>query len=278
MKNGAAQGNLRPEERIIVALDVPTKEDALRIVRELDGVITFYKIGLELLMAGGMEDLLRHLVRDRKVFVDLKLPGDIPETVKRVVGLATEIGVKFLTLSNSVTPGVIKSARDGRGDSKTPELLYVSYLSSLDRNDFAEQFGADPSTFERHLEQRTAAAKDAGVDGFIVSGQEIGLLRSKYPDVTLVSPGIRPSGSPLDDHKRSCTPAEAIRLGANYIVVGRPIRNAPNRKDAAQRIIDEIAGIDDGSSSAKAATRGDLRGYPVTTDSAPAAMFARSKD
>jgi orotidine-5'-phosphate decarboxylase len=284
MSIGAAQ-NTTPNasERVIVALDVPSKDEALRIVDELDGVISFFKVGLELLMSGGMEDLLRKLVVGKKVFVDLKLPSDIPETVKRVVRLAADIGVTFLTLSNSATTGTIRAALEGRGANKSPELLYVPFLSSLDRSDFAELYDEDPANFERFLEQRTESAKAAGADGFIVSGPEIQLLRSKYPNAKLVSPGIRPIGSTVDDHKRACTPAEAITLGADYIVVGRPIRNAPDRRAAAQRIVDEVSGAANGPAStsmrsqAPSGSGGAGNGYS-SREFGASAMFARSKD
>ena len=233
---------LEPSSRLIVALDVPTTRDALEMMASLGAGVSFYKIGLELLMSGGMEDLLRRLVgTDKRAFVDLKLPGDIPETVRRAVGVAARLGVSLLTLSSSVPSATIRDAVQGRGDRATPKLLVVSFLSSMSRTDFAETTGKDPSQFEAHLKDRTAQALAAGADGFIVSGPEIGLLRDEYPDVLLVSPGIRPAGSSTDDHKRSCTPADAIRLGADYIVVGRPIRDSSNRSDAAKRIIDEIA-------------------------------------
>jgi len=235
-----ATSALKPQERLIVALDVPTRHEALQLANDLRGLISFYKVGLELLMSGGMEELLQSLLRENHVFVDLKLPGDIPETVRRVVDVAARMGVSFITLSNSVTPGTVRTAADGRAGRANPQLLYVSFLSSLDRSDFAEQYERDGSEFDSFLEERTAKAKTAGADGFIVSGQEIGLLRKRYPDALLVSPGIRPAGASRDDHKRSCTPSEAIRLGADYIVVGRPIRDASNRKDAAKRIVDEI--------------------------------------
>lgn len=232
--------NLQPEERLIVALDVPTADDALVLVGELEGLVSFYKVGTELLMSGEMGSLLVHL-KDKKVFVDLKMQGDIPETVRRTVEVAAKRGVTFLTLSYLATRGTIRTAALGRGRHDGPKILLVSYLSSMDRADFTEQTGRDPSEFEAYLGERTSIAIGSGADGFIVSGQEIGVLRARYPDAILVSPGIRPSGASTDDHKRSCTPAEAIRLGADYIVVGRPIRDAPDRRAAAQRIIDEIA-------------------------------------
>ena len=232
---------MKPNDRIIVALDVPTSGEALRLVDELSDLVTFYKVGLELLMAGGMEKLLEKLVKDKRVFVDLKLPSDIPETVQRVVRLAAKLGVKFLTLSYSAGRETIRAAITGRGDQTSPELLYVPALSSLDQEDFAQMTGRDASEFGEDLLARARKARNEGVDGFVVSGQEIRLVRKAIPDLTLVSPGIRLSGTSHDDHKRACTPSEAIRLGANYIVVGRPIRNAPNPRDATQRIIEEIA-------------------------------------
>jgi orotidine-5'-phosphate decarboxylase len=243
MSAAAPETRCEPKDKIIFALDVPTADQARSLVEELGDLISFYKLGLELLMAGGMETLLQELVKTKRVFVDLKLPGDIPTTVERTVNLASRAGVTFLTLSNSVTPDTIAAALRGRGGEAFPKLLYVSFLSSLDRVDFAEQYGKDPTEFESFLQRRSDAALDAGADGFIVSGKEIALLRKRYgKKVTLVSPGIRPSGIPTDDHKRSCTPSEAIQLGADFLVIGRPIRDAKNRRAAASAIIDELAG------------------------------------
>jgi orotidine-5'-phosphate decarboxylase len=235
---------MKPHDRIIVALDVPTRAEALRFVDELDGLISFYKIGLELLLGGGLRDLLGHLV-GKRVFVDLKLPDDIPATIGNVVRLAAEMGVKFLTLSHSVGPATIRAAVNGRGSHRSPELLWVPVLSSMDSSDFAMQTGKSEAEFHGDLVRRAKWASGAGTDGFIVSGREIAVLRAEFPKATLVSPGIRPAWATADDHKRACTPAEAVRSGADYIVVGRPIRNAGNRdarRAAAQRIIDEIAG------------------------------------
>ena len=231
--------NLSPQERIIFALDVPSIEEALSLVDELKELISFYKIGLELLMSAAVGELLRKL-RDKKIFVDLKLPDDVPQTVSRVVRVAAENGVRLITLSNSATEGTIVAARNGRGDREYPKLLYVPLLSSLDRNDYEQIYGGKRTDFESYLLSKASTASKAGVDGFIVSGQEIRLLRNQYQDLLLVSPGIRPQGSSKDDHKRSCTPTQAIQWGADYIVVGRPIRDDPNRTDATRRIIDEL--------------------------------------
>jgi orotidine-5'-phosphate decarboxylase len=269
----------KPQDRIIVALDVSTHAEAMKLVDELDGLITFYKVGLELLMAGGLETLLRRLVQEKQVFVDLKLPDDISATIQSVVRLATELRVRFLTLSYGVGPATIRAAVAGRGAQKSPELLWVPFVSSLDASDFAEQTGRDPSEFHDELVTRCDLGRKLGIDGFVVSGQEIKLLRERFPQATLVSPGIRPAWASKDDHKRVCTPAEAFQLGADYIVVGRPIRGAGNRdarRDAAKRIIDEVAGL------SLAPRTEDLDSPPAASSghygSISAPMFARSRD
>jgi orotidine-5'-phosphate decarboxylase len=254
--------NPTPRERVIVALDVPTGEEALALVEELGNIVSFYKIGLELLVSGSVERLLRRLVTDHQVFVDAKLPNDIPETVRRVTRSVAEMGVKFLTLSSGVTTETFRAAVDGRAEHADPQLLFVPALSSQDRSDFETLAGASPTAFEDDLTRKAASAKSAGADGFIVSGQEIQLLRKLYPKALLVSPGIRPAGATKDDHKRSCTPSEAIRLGADYIVVGRPIRHASNRRLAAQLIIDEVAAASEPASKGAASTSGS--GAPAT--------------
>jgi orotidine-5'-phosphate decarboxylase len=243
MSTTQAASAIEAKDRVIFALDVPNKKEAFRLIDELGDRLSFYKVGLELLMSGGIDELLTVLVRDgKKVFVDLKLPSDIPETVRRAVSVAADLGVTFLTLSSTVMDATIQTAKEARGDRPGPKLLFVSFLSSLSREDYEQLYGRPGTTFERFLIERTHAARKAGADGFIVSGEQIQLLRQEFgPGVVLVSPGIRPAWASADDHKRMCTPAEAIRWGADYIVVGRPIKNAPNRREAAQRVIDELA-------------------------------------
>lgn len=228
------------KDRLIVALDVPTSDEARRFVHDLDGVVSFYKIGLELLMTGGMERLLTEFRGKRRVFIDLKLAGDIPETVRRAVAVGARMGAEFLTLGTSVSAATIRAAREGRGDSPHPKLLFVSYLSSLDRADFAELHGRSVVDFEEIVIGQSAAALESGCDGFIASGEFIRRLRLLHAGALIVSPGIRPPGAATDDHKRSNTPQQAIAAGADYLVVGRPIRDAVDRRAAALEIIGQI--------------------------------------
>ncbi len=234
---------------MIVALDVPTVDEALRMVETLDNV-SFFKIGLQLFMTGSLPTLL-HALRHKQVFVDLKVPGDISNTVAAVVDACVTGNVAFLTLSDSMPPPAIKAAvvaRQARGSDR-PKFLTVPYLSSLDASDLPAVAAG-----EQNLDTLILAA---GCDGLIASGPAIGLLRSAFPrPTTIVSPGIRLAGAATDDHKRSCTPAEAIQLGADYLVVGRPIRKAADPRDTARRIMVEIDQALDALDSRDGGTRG----------------------
>jgi len=228
-------------ERLIVALDVPTRADAETLVDALEGTVSFYKVGLLLLMSGGMQDLLERLLKRGKVFLDLKLPNDITETVRSAVEMATSLGVSFLTLSNSVTAPTIAAAVAGRGASKLPQLLFVPLVSSMGAEDLAA--AGETMTLEQFVSARARAALDAGCDGLIASGDAISQLRREHPEFVIVSPGIRPAGSSSDDHKRLTTPSQAISMGADYLVVGRPVRKPPagsTPRDVARAIIEEI--------------------------------------
>ena len=228
------------KDRLIVALDLPTVDEALTAVDQLDNV-SFFKVGLQLLMTGGFPAVLQAL-RQRRVFVDLKLPGDISNTIAAVVDICVEYRVAFLTLSESMPLPAIRAAKAAREarHSADPKFLIVPYLSSLDASDLPEVTGGGRD-LETHILGRARHAIEAGCDGMIVSGHAIQSCRRSFPEPTLiVSPGIRPSGASADDHKRHTTPTEAIRLGADYLVVGRPILKDPNPHAAADRIIREI--------------------------------------
>jgi orotidine-5'-phosphate decarboxylase len=231
---------LRGADRLIVALDVPTVDEALRAVDELPNV-SFFKVGLQLFMAGGLPTLLKSL-REKRVFVDLKVPGDISNTIGAVIDMCMEHRVTFLTLSESMPLAAIRAAAAAR-DVHQPsdlKLLTVPFLSSLNAEDLHETTGTTDD-LETYVLKRAKRAIDAGCDGVIASGEAIQWCRTAFPRPTIiVSPGIRPEGAKTDDHKRHTTPATAIRFGADYLVVGRPVLGAPNRRAAAERVIDEI--------------------------------------
>lgn len=270
---------LRGKDRLIVALDVPEVDQALDLVNRLDNVSCF-KVGWRLFMAtlrtGNIRALLDSLAENRKdVFFDLKVP-DIGNTVASVVADLRESNVKFLTLHEDTSLENIRMAREARGAGRRPELLRVPFLSSQDELDLAS---VDPMavaqglTLNQWLLKRAEDAIEAGCDGLIASGQAIALFRQRWPTntgVTIVSPGIRPHGTSHHDHKRFTTPAEAIRLGSDYLVVGRPILNAEHPREAAQAIIEEIdRALNSGPSATS--TRGSISAHGA----AVAPMYAK---
>jgi orotidine-5'-phosphate decarboxylase len=230
---------LKGKDRLIVALDVPTVKEALALVETLDNVY-FFKIGLQLFLTGHLPKLLKEL-RQKQVFLDLKVPGDIGNTIAAVMNQCIAARVHFLTLSESMPLPAItaaKTARDATGN-QYPKLLMVPFLSSLGAEDL-NVVSADEHDLDTFILKRAHGAIEAGCDGLIASGDAISLCRKAFPNAIIVSPGVRPTGSSTDDHKRHTTPGEAIRRGADYLVVGRPIRNAANPREAAARIIAEI--------------------------------------
>jgi orotidine-5'-phosphate decarboxylase len=226
------------KDRLIVALDVPTVEEALKTVHELPNV-SFFKVGYQLFMTGGLPELLEKL-QGKHVFVDVKVPGDIANTIAAVVDVCVDAGVAFLTLSESMPVPAIRVARAARDARKSgiPKLLTVPFLSSLDAGDLQEVAGEED--LETYILRRAHQAIANGCDGTIASGEAIRFCRAAFPDAIIVSPGIRPAGTSTNDHKRHTTPGDAIRLGADYLVVGRPILKSSHPKETAQEIIDEI--------------------------------------
>jgi len=224
------------DERLIFALDVPDAARARALVEELGDAVQFYKLGLELLMAGGYFELLDWLAaRGKKIFVDLKF-FDVPATVARAVARLDGRGVTFCTVHGN--QGIMEAAVAARGDVK---VLAVTALTSLDRGDLEDMgFACDVSEL---VLSRARRALEAGCDGVISSGLEAARLR-EHLDARLlvVTPGIRPvDNRPEDDQKRVVTVDQAFGLGADYIVVGRPIRDAEDPRAAAQAIQASIA-------------------------------------
>ncbi len=215
---------------------MPTLEEAQRLIAQLGDSVQFYKVGLELLFAGGL-DLARALKAERKdVFLDLKLL-DIGNTVERAVANATELGVDFLTVHGHDLK-TMRAAVSGRGSSKM-KLLAVTVLTNLTADDLKQQ-GASVSPAEMVL-RRAELARESGFDGVIASGQEAGRIREAVgPGFLIVTPGIRLTGSTTDDQQRITTPDNAIKAGADYIVVGRPITQADDPKLAAETFVNHI--------------------------------------
>jgi len=223
--------------RVIVALDVPSVAEAQSLVERLGNEITTFKIGLELIYAGGL-DLARELIAaDRHVFIDAKLL-DIGHTVERATARIAALGARYLTVHASDTKTLAAAVR-GRERSET-RLLGVTILTNLDFRDLNEQ-GVTRSPREMVL-HRARLAMNAGFDGVIASPQEATVLRRTLgPDFEIITPGIRPEGSDKGDQSRVATPAAAIAAGADKLVIGRPVTAAQDPQAAAAAIIDEVA-------------------------------------
>jgi len=225
-------------DRLIVALDVPSAADARALVEKLGGEAAFYKLGLELFMAGGYFELVDWLAaRGKRVFVDLKF-FDVPETVRSAVKALRGRGIALATVHGNQK--MMEAAAAEKGDVK---ILAVTALTSLDRGDLDDLgFACD---VDRLVLSRARRALEAGCDGVISSGLEAPMLRRELGDrILVVTPGIRPvENRPADDQKRTVDVAQAFANGADYIVVGRPIRQAPDPAAAAAAIQATIAGI-----------------------------------
>ena len=228
---------MEPRDRIIVALDVPSVEEAKQLVAKLEGSVGVYKIGLELLFAGGFQ-LARELADEGlNVFVDAKLL-DIEATVERATVTIAKSGAQFLTV-HALDAKTLDAAVRGRGESPL-KLLGVTVLTNLTTADLAEQGSAMPPL--ALVQRRADLARDAGFDGVVASGREAAALRERLRgEFLIVTPGIRSKGASVDDQARTVSPSEAIAAGADYIVVGRPITRAADPRKAAEAIAAEIA-------------------------------------
>lgn len=223
------------QDRLIVALDVPTVEAARALVARLGGAVTFYKIGLQLQYAGGI-DLARELKnRGKNIFLDSKLL-DIDQTVTGATANIARLGLDFLTIHGHAP--TLRAAVKGRGDNGL-KLLAVTVLTSMGSADMAE-LGSRFSVEELVL-RRAQAALDSGCDGVIASGQEARRIRGLASDrLLIVTPGIRSEGVAADDQKRAATPSEAIAAGADYLVVGRQILRSGNPGAEAEAVLRQI--------------------------------------
>jgi orotidine-5'-phosphate decarboxylase len=221
--------NIKLEDRLIFALDVPQVSEAKDIVSELDNSVNFYKIGMEMLMTGQYFELLDWLVKkDKKVFIDLKL-FDVPETVGRAIARLSDYGATFATIHGN--QALMERACKNKNNLK---ILAVTALTSLDRGDL-DDLGFDCDV-QALVISRAKRAFEAGCDGIVSSGLEVPFIRDFVDNKLIcVTPGIRPVAN-IDDQKRVVDVATAFDSGSDYIVVGRPIKNAENRYEAASNI------------------------------------------
>ncbi|MEP3348085.1 MAG: orotidine-5'-phosphate decarboxylase [Litoreibacter sp.] len=226
------------DDRLIVAIDLPNALAGMELSQRLGDSVGFYKIGLGMLTGGGLA-LANELKdeHDKRIFLDMKL-FDIGATVEAAVRGLAQFGHDFLTVHGD--PHVVRAAKEGASGSNM-KILGVTVLTSLDRADLDDGCIKAGDIHDITLE-RAAKALEAGADGVISSPQEAAMIRA-LPEAAgrlIVTPGVRPSGAALGDQKRVATPASAIGDGADHIVVGRPIWQSPNPRDAAQAILNEL--------------------------------------
>ena len=237
--------NIQARDRLIVALDFPNDpanpkriievDDAYRIVETLGDSVDVVKVGWALYLVGHNEVVQELRKSGKRVFLDLKF-GDIGETIRRLVAVAVRSGVEFTTVNTTFQ--TVRAAVDAATGSDL-KILTLTVLTSLDDSDLQEQ-GFQMSV-EDYVLYKTGKAKEIGCQGVIASGREARAIRELVgPDFLIVTPGIRPSGSKRDDHKRSSTPTAAIEAGADYLVVGRPITLSRDPRGAADTILDEM--------------------------------------
>lgn len=220
---------------IIVALDVDSAAEARALVARIGPHVDFYKVGMELYAAAGMDFVRELLSGGKRVFLDMKF-YDIGETVRRAVAQVARTGVTFLTVHGS--SAVMRAAVEGRGDTPL-KLLAVTVLTSFDRQDLADL--GYPCEVAELVALRVKNAMAAGIDGLVASPLEAASIRALAgPKAVLVTPGVRSAGASAGDQKRVATPAEALAAGANYIVVGRQITRAPDPAAAARQLHDEV--------------------------------------
>lgn len=225
-------------DRLVVALDLSVRDDILRTVDELHGAAGVFKIGLQAFVANG-PGLVREIVaRGDRVFLDLKI-HDIPNTAKHAVSEAVFLGASIVTVHASGGDAMLRACAESQRDAL---VLGVTILTSLDESDLPRIgfSGSVPSNAMRLAQ----LVRGAGLRGVVASPREIGALREACgSDLVILTPGIRPEGADAGDQRRTMTAGEAIRAGADYIVVGRPITAARDRRAAAMKIVEEISAV-----------------------------------
>jgi orotidine-5'-phosphate decarboxylase len=225
-------------DRLIVALDFPTQSKALALVSVLSGSVSTYKIGLQLYTAEGPGIVRAIAATGAKIFLDLKL-HDIPNTVAKAVAAAGALGVQMLTVHLSGGRAMLEAAVEARPPSLS--LLGVTVLTSATPETLSET-GVN-SGIEEQVLRLAELGQKSGIDGLITSPHEVRVLRQRLDDqMILITPGVRPSWAAADDQKRFTTPGEALKSGADYLVIGRPITADPDPRAAVERLFEEISG------------------------------------
>ncbi|HKY33149.1 MAG TPA: orotidine-5'-phosphate decarboxylase [Candidatus Polarisedimenticolia bacterium] len=232
---------MHPRDRLIVALDLPTPDQALAAAAGLRDRAGLFKVGLELFCSAGPEVVRRLGAGGSGVFLDLKL-HDIPRTVERAVASCARSGARMLTLHMGGGPAMAEAAaRAARAAPGRPRLLGVTVLTSFDRGELAAV--GVPGTVQDQVVRLARMARDAGLDGVVASPHEIAAIKEACgPAFLVVTPGVRPAGWPAGDQRRTMTPREAVAAGADYLVVGRPILEAPDPAAAASALVEEMRG------------------------------------
>lgn len=227
------------DHRLIVAIDLPDAVSGLALAERIGDAVGFYKIGLGMLTGGGLA-LANELKQEhgKRIFLDMKL-FDIGATVEAAVRGLSRFDIDFLTVHGD--PAVVRAARDGAAGSQM-RILAVTVLTSLDRADLDESC-IKPGSLPDLVQERAARALEAGADGVIASPHEAAMIRAlpQAEGRLIVTPGVRPQGADHGDQKRVMTPAEAIASGADHVVVGRPVWQAPDARAAAMAILAEMS-------------------------------------
>lgn len=237
-------GEIPASERLIVALDFDAAGEARALVGELGDGVGFYKVGWQMFLGAGWPFVEELLENGKKVFLDLKI-GDIGNTVRAAVhNMPDRFAGRLELLTLQGGSATVRAAHAGRNGKDRPYLLMLTVLSSMDDADVRELYpGSDaPVDVSSLVRLRAQMALDAGCEGLVASGESVRELRAHFRDrqFLIVAPGIRPEGTAVDDHKRTLTPYHAIRYGADYLVVGRPISRADRPLDVARAVLADI--------------------------------------
>lgn len=234
------------DDRLIVALDFPTMEQAVACVEECGDAVSHYKVGMELFYAAGAPMITYLKNQGKHIFLDLKLQ-DIPNTVAHALMVLSDLGADMMNVhavgGKKMMAEAVKAVREAaaKAGRPAPKLIAVTILTSMDNEQYADL--NYKNTIAEQVISLAKLAKEAGMDGVVASPQEAaGIREACGPDFLIVTPGVRPAGASLDDQSRVATPAGAFKNGSSHIVVGRPITKAEDRKAAAETIVAEIAG------------------------------------